>query len=172
MKIKGKTYWFSPQYRSTFSTEDNPKYVVEITNLDDATVQRLTDVGARVKQGEGTKEEWGSYVSAKSKFPIRVIDTQKNLVSKEQQYGNGTGIIASVELIPLSKQWQKEDMKVSLGARTVMITTLVEYVSTKTSSKYDDEFDAEDIEGGFVAESVESSSDSSIDDDDLDDLEL
>ena len=148
IKLKGTLWYYTPNKRSSFSTEENPRYEIQLGNLEDfkenADVLKMLDLmGANVKAKEGL-EDRGKFITGRSKWPISTIDSQKNPVSKDLGIGNGSVAYALFELYPTPKS---QISNYGFGIRKVQIIDLVEY-EKEHKDPTDDIFAVED---GYVA---------------------
>tara|TARA_Y100000593_G_C4228426_1_gene295688 strand:+ start:531 stop:947 length:417 start_codon:yes stop_codon:yes gene_type:complete len=117
------------------------KYQMDICQLDKNTVKALQDEGLEIKQGEGEKAHKGFFITAKTKLPPKVMDSQKNIWPSEKLIGNGSKVKVSVN--PYSWTFKgKNGISASLTA--LMVLNLEEYQNS--------ELDAED---GFVLDTDE-----------------
>lgn len=163
IKLKGTLWYYTPDRRSSFSTEENPRYEVQLGNLEDfkenaESLKMLDLMGANIKEKAGM-EDRGKFITGRSKWPISTIDSQKNPIPKELGIGNGTVAYALFELYPTPKS---QISNYGFGIRKVQIIDLVEYEKKDKEDK-DDIFDVED---GYVAseEAVESTEVDDLDD--------
>lgn len=167
-KIKGRLQYFTPDRWNSFSTKENPKYEVQLTNIEEfpenkEILQAFKILGAATRK-QDRAPEWGETLTGRSNYPIPTIDAKKNPIPKDLGIGNGSIAYVLFELYPTPNSNHSE---YGFGPRKVQILELVEYEKTDKDSKADDIFGEED---GFAAEvSEEDEAPFNTQDDDLDD---
>lgn len=118
-RLNATAYWASTVQPNTMSGD----YQLDLCNLSGGAVRKLEEVGVEPKTGEEKREVQGQYVTAKSKFPIKVYDNDGNEL-KGVKIGNGSKVIATVR--PFS--WTFKNKKgISLGVLKLVVTELIEY---------------------------------------------
>ena len=115
------------------------KYQLDCTNLSPAAVAALKGIGLspRVRQD---KPEKGTFITGKSKQPIRIVDLQGNEVTAK--IGNGTKAIVTMGTYPNKF---KNDGSVLPALRKVVVTELVEYEAVEDADDIGIEAMADDI---------------------------
>ena len=130
MIVRGTAMWASVFDKNTLSD----KYQIDICNLDKDTVKELEKAGMNVKKGDGEKADKGSFITAKSTFPPKVMDKGKRRWDEDTKIGNGSAVKCSIDLFEWSMNGKNG---VSAGIKAVMVTNLIEYEG-------DDELEAEE----------------------------
>lgn len=105
-------------------SEMSQKYEVTLGKLHDKIISELEDAGVNVRIGEGKKEDFDSFIVARSKFPIKVMDAAGNLWNPDVRIGNGTYAKASIHTYDYSYKGKRG---VGVGINAVMILELQEY---------------------------------------------
>lgn len=139
MIVSGTAKWASVLEPNSMSS----KYQVDICQLDKKTVKELEEVGITVKVGEDDKADQGSFVTAKTVRPPRVMDSKKNPWPTDKKVGNGSKIKVSIN--PYDWTW-KGKSGVSASLNSVMVVNLTEYTGGG------DDLDEED---GFVLDDAD-----------------
>jgi hypothetical protein len=120
MIVRGTAMW-----ASVFDGHPNAlsgKYQIDICNLEDETVTELEESGVTVK----TDEHKGMFVTAKGKYPPKVMDSAKSLWDKDDRgvIGNGSTVKASCRPYP----WTfKGTSGMGLGLNQLMVLKHVMY---------------------------------------------
>lgn len=132
MVIDAVAYW-------SFTSEPNKmsgKYQVDLGQLDDATVQKLSVMGVSVKNkaDKDGKNTRGNFVTGKSKFPIMVVDADKKEMDPSIKIGNGSVVRAVVQPYAYSQMGKSG---VALGLQTLQVTKLVELSTVNSLSILD-----------------------------------
>lgn len=108
--------------------DDNGNYQIELTNLSPKAVEALESIGVEALSNP-EKPEKGMYIRPKSKYPIKVLDSDGDVITTA--IGNGSKAKAVIG----SYAWQFKAKKgVSPSIKKIVITDLVEY------NEGDDEF--------------------------------
>ena len=139
MIVSGTAKWASVLEPNSMSS----KYQVDICQLDKKTVKELENVGITVKIGEGDKADQGSYVTAKTVRPPRVMDSKKNPWPTDKFVGNGSKIKVSIN--PYEWKFQGKS-GVSASLNSMMVVNFIEYTGGG------DDLDEED---GFVLDDAD-----------------
>ena len=119
LEIKGQLFYCADMVRFNQFTEEKKKYVAHIGQLDDQTVETLTNMGIHV----GTHDVKGRFIDCKSKFVQRAFEKNGGELDP-LTIGNGTKCTA--EVAPY--QWKfgnKSGFNASLKKLTV--TELIKY---------------------------------------------
>lgn len=131
IKISGQLYW--NKYLTEFNThfnEDNTKYECTLCHLSDAAVQKLEELGVKVKN----KPEMGNYIVAKSKYVFEPVDEDGNKLDPKT-FGNGTQAIALVTSY-------RHKMSAKFGAapsiKKLIVTKVVAYEGDEDKAEDDD----------------------------------
>ena len=116
VKLKADIYWC----QHDVINEMSGKYQLNLCNLSDAAVAALEAAGISTLEKEGQ----GKYITCKSSNPIKVFDTDGDMVT--EKIGNGSKCKAIVE----AYNWTYKNKKgVSPSLKKIVITDLVEYGS-------------------------------------------
>ncbi len=131
IKISGQLYW--NKYLTEFNThfnEDNTKYECTLCHLSDAAVQKLEELGVKVKN----KPEMGNFIVAKSKYVFEPVDEDGNKLDPKT-FGNGTQAIALVTSY-------RHKMSAKFGAapsiKKLIVTKVVAYEGDDGKAEDDD----------------------------------
>ena len=149
-KLMGKVNYFTPTRRSSFSDAEDPKYEIQLCNLETfdynkETLAKLDGMDTKIRE-EDKYADRGRFVTSSSSYHISTLDSQKKPIPEDLPIGNGTEVIAIFEVY----HTPKGKFTFGLGIRKVQIVNLVEY--EKKESKEDvlaNLFD--DVDGGFIA---------------------
>jgi len=136
MIVRGTSMW-----ASVFDGHPNAlsgKYQIDICNLEEDTVSELEESGVTVK----SDEQKGRFVTAKGKFPPKVMDSSKSTWDKDDRgvIGNGSTIKASCRAYP----WTfKGNSGMGLGLNQLMVLKHVMYEEDLEAEEMEEEFDDE-----------------------------
>jgi len=120
-----KVLYATLYYPSLYEVNDmSQKYEVTLGNLHSDTVDELENADVNVRIGEGKKEDFESFIVARSKFPIKVLDAAGNPWNPDVRIGNGTYAKASIHTYPYNYKGKKG---VGIGVNAVMVLELQEY---------------------------------------------
>ena len=126
VKIKANVMWAF----MTRVNEMSNKYQLDLTNLSDAAVKALEEMGIEVKEKEGH----GKYITCKSAKPIRAFDEEGKEI--EEDVGNGSKAKAIIS----SYEWKYKNKKgVSPSLKKLVITDLVMFSGGGSAKISDDE---------------------------------
>jgi len=114
VKLKATLFWCQHNKVNDMSG----KYQIDLGELSDAAVQALEEMGIDVKEKEGQ----GRYITCKSSKPIKVLDTDGDLI--EEDIGNGSKAKAVIS----SYEWKYKNKKgVSPSLQKIIVTEHVEF---------------------------------------------
>lgn len=114
VKLKADIMWAQVDKPNDLSN----KYQLNLCNLSEAAVIALEEMGISVSEKEGQ----GKYITCKSSNPIKIFDTDGDLVT--EKIGNGSKAKAIVD----AYSWTYKNKKgVSPSLKKIVITDLVEY---------------------------------------------
>lgn len=117
IKVKGEIMWAFTNKPSDMSGS----YQVDLCNLSPAAVDALEEVGIAARRRED-KPEKGFFVTAKSKYPITVLDKDGDPIT--DQVGNGSKGIGVVSVY----EWKyKNKSGKSLSIGKLIVTDLKVY---------------------------------------------
>ena len=139
MIVKGVAEWACVHSPNQLSN----KYQIDICQLDKKDIKTLEDRGVTVKNGSGDKAGKGSYVTAKTVRPPKIMDAAKNAWPSTIMIGNGSTVKCSVT--PFEWVFQKKS-GVSVSLNAVMV------LDFKDSGMSSVDLDSED---GFVLDDLE-----------------
>ena len=126
-----KVLYATLYYPSLSEVNDmSQRYEVTLGNLNNDTIDELESAGVNVRVGEGKKEDFESFIVAKSKFPIKTMDAAGNPWNPEIRVGNGTYAKASIHTYDYNYKGKKG---VGVGVNAVMILELQEYKPNSSS---------------------------------------
>lgn len=132
VKVAGQLYW--NRYLTEFNThfnEENTKYECTLCHLSDAAVEKLSELGIKVKH----KPEMGNFIVAKSKFIFEPVDTDGNKIDSKV-FGNGTQAIALVSSY-------RHKLSAKHGAaptiKRLIVTKVVEYEGSGEEAAQEEE---------------------------------
>ena len=83
--IEGKAYWSKLNKKDEYSD----KYQMDIGNLSEETKELLKENGVKVKNKE---DDRGDFITARSKFSVPVMDSDKKTFNAETLIGNGSSV--------------------------------------------------------------------------------
>jgi len=114
VKVKGEVFWsrHSEPY-------DDGRYGMDIGQLSEKAVQKLQEEAMLDVKHKDLQQ---FYVTCKSNYPIRVLDTEGNTISSK--IGNGSKCVAIIDPYAYNYKGKKG---VSAGVKEVVVTELVEY---------------------------------------------
>ena len=115
VKVKGQVFWsrHSEPY-------DDGRYGVDIGQLSEAAVEKLQDDAMLDVKHKDTQQ---FYVTCKSNFPIKMVDSEGNDI--EGKIGNGSECVAIIDPYTYNYKGKKG---VSAGLRgQVVVTNLIHY---------------------------------------------
>ena len=92
MIVKGVAEWACVHSPNQLSN----KYQIDICQLDKKDIKALEDSGVTVKNGSGDKAGKGSYVTAKTVRPPKIMDAAKKEWPNTIMIGNGSTVKCSV----------------------------------------------------------------------------
>ena len=122
-------YWPNLYERNRMSG----KFQVDLAQLSDAQVEKLEDMGIKVRN-KGNEEE--NFVTAKSaKYEIKPYDTSGNEL-KDVTVGNGTKATVLFD----TYEWKSPtgNKGVSLSIKKLVITDLVEYAAAESEDEVEE----------------------------------
>jgi len=129
VKVKADVFWCQHDKVNEMSN----KFQVNLCNLSDAAVAAFEGMGISVQVGEDKKADMGKYITCKSSNPIKIYDTDGDLI--DGQIGNGSKCKALVG----SYDWTYKNKKgISPALRKLVITDLVEYAAGGSLDDSDD----------------------------------
>jgi hypothetical protein len=118
VKVKADVYWCQNNKVNDMSG----KYQLNLCNLSDAACDALESMGITVQVGANKKSEMGRYIVCKSEAPIKVFDTEGDLI--EGAIGNGSKAKA---LVGTFSWTHKNKPGISASLSKIVVTDLVEY---------------------------------------------
>ena len=139
MIVKGVAEWACVHSPNQLSN----KYQIDICQLDKKDIKALEDSGVTVKNGSGDKAGKGSYVTAKTVRPPKIMDAAKKEWPNTIMIGNGSTVKCSVT--PFEWVFQKKS-GVSVSLNAVMV------LDFKDSGMSSVDLEAED---GFVLDDLD-----------------
>ena len=122
-------YWPNLYERNRMSG----KFQVDLAQLSDAQVEKLEDMGIKVRN-KGNEEE--NFVTAKSaKYEIKPYDTSGNEL-KDVTVGNGTKATVLFD----TYEWKSPtgNKGVSLSIKKLVVTDLVEYAAAESEDEVEE----------------------------------
>ena len=121
VKVKGEVFWsrHSEPY-------DDGRYGMDIGQLSEKAVQKLQEEAMLDVKHKDLQQ---FYVTCKSNYPIRVLDTEGNTISSK--IGNGSKCVAIIDPYAYNYKGKKG---VSAGVKEVVVTDLVAYNPGSTSN--------------------------------------
>ena len=126
VKIKGVAYWASLTKVNSMSG----KYQVDISNLSEAAVKALEDLGLTILH----KDQQGFYITCKSNYEIFAVDPSGDRI--EGMVGNGSEVVAVISTFP----WQFKNKKgLSASIKKLVVTKMVKYDKDDTAAVDDGE---------------------------------
>ena len=114
VKVKGEVFW--SRHSETY---DDGRYGMDIGQLSEKAVQKLQEEAMLDVKHKDLQQ---FYVTCKSNYPIRVLDTEGNTISSK--IGNGSKCVAIIDPYAYNYKGKKG---VSAGVKEVVVTELVEY---------------------------------------------
>ena len=132
VKVAGQLYW--NKYMTEFNThfnEDNVKYECTLCHLSDAAVEKLTELGIKVKN----KPEQGNYIVAKSKYLFEPIDEDGNKMDAKT-FGNGTNAVA---LVTSYRHKMSGKFGAAPSIKRLIVTKVVPYEGAAEAVQEDEE---------------------------------
>lgn len=127
--IKGTAYWAHVHSVS----KESDKFQINIGNLDKPMIKILEDRGVSIRDRE---DEQGKFITAKSTYAPKVIDSQKQQLASSVLIGNGSKVNVKVSFY----DWKyKGKSGIGCGLQAVQVVELVEFKSASL-----DDFDKVD----------------------------
>jgi hypothetical protein len=124
-----KVLYATLYYPSLYEVNEmSQKYEVTLGNLHSDTVEELENGGVTVRTGEGKKEDFESFIVARSKFPIKVLDAAGNPWNPDVRIGNGTYAKVSIHTYDYNYKGKKG---VGIGLNALMVLELQEYTPNR-----------------------------------------
>ena len=116
------------------------KYQVDCTHLTDEQIAQLEKDGLEIKEcdKEGDKNR-GKYITARSNYPIRVVDNAKREL--DVNLGNGTIANVAYNAYPWTFKGKKG---VGMGCQALQVLKLVEAPSGLDEFEEEPDFDGDD----------------------------
>ena len=84
--IEGTAYWSKLNVKDEYSN----KYQMDIGNLSEETKELLKENGVKLKSKEN--DDRGEFITARSKFAVPVMDSDKKPFDSESLIGNGSSV--------------------------------------------------------------------------------
>ena len=128
--ISGKAFWTKLNRRDEYSD----KYQMDIGELSEKSKDVLSSHGVNLKNKE---DDRGEYVTARSKYIVPIIDSDKRQVDLETLIGNGSEVKAKVAFNKTHGFVDKNGT--SLYLNKVQVVSLIEF-------RQDTDFDDDDDE--------------------------
>ncbi len=116
--IEGKAYWSKLNKKDEYSD----KYQMDIGNLSEETKELLKENGVKVKNKE---DDRGDFITARSKFSVPVMDSNKKTFNAETLIGNGSSVKTRVAFNKSHPMVDKYGT--SLYLNKVQVVDLVKY---------------------------------------------
>jgi len=126
--IEGTAYWSKLNQKDEYSN----KYQMDIGNLSEETKELLKENGVKLKNKD---DDRGEFITARSKFTVQVMDSDKKPFDNETLIGNGSIVKARIAFNKTHPMVEK--FGTSLYLNKVQITDLVKYGNE--DSDFDDE---------------------------------
>lgn len=114
VKVKGQVYW--SRHAEPY---DDGRYGMDIGQLSETAVQKLQDEAMLDVKHKDLQQY---YVTCKSNYPIKVVDTEGKEI--DGKIGNGSECVAVIS--PYSYNY-KGKKGISAGVLEVVVTNLIEY---------------------------------------------
>jgi hypothetical protein len=114
VKVKGQVYW--SRHAEPY---DDGRYGMDIGQLSETAVQKLQDEAMLDVKHKDLQQY---YVTCKSNYPIKVVDTEGKEI--DAKIGNGSECVAVIA--PYSYNY-KGKKGISAGVLEVVVTNLIEY---------------------------------------------
>ena len=108
------------------------KYQVNLSNLTPAQIESLEDEGCSVRTKDN-QPEMGTFITAKSSYPIKVVDTKGNLIN--DLVGNGS--VADVLFTTYSGK-NKFGSYAGISVKKIILKELVSYSEEETDEEVDE----------------------------------
>ena len=108
------------------------KYQVNLTNLSASQIEALEEAGLAVRTKE-EQPEMGTFITASSQYPIKVVDTDGNLI--DDLIGNGS--VADVLFDTYSGK-NKFGPYCGISVKKLVVTDLVAYESKVTDDEVEE----------------------------------
>ena len=143
MIVKGVAEWACVHSPNQLSN----KYQIDICQLDKKDIKTLEDRGVTVKNGSGDKAGKGSYVTAKTVRPPKIMDAAKNTWPSTIMIGNGSTVKCSVT--PFEWVFQKKS-GVSVSLNAVMVLDFKDAGMSSVDLDSEDGFVLDDLEIGTL----------------------
>ena len=128
--ISGKAFWTKLNRKDEYTE----KYQMDICELSEKSKDVLSSHGVNLKNKE---DDRGEYVTARSKYIVPIIDTDKRPVDQETLIGNGSEVKAKVAFNKTHGFVEKSGT--SLYLSKVQVVNLVEFKKRDTDFDDDDE---------------------------------
>lgn len=145
LKVHGKAYWACVHRPNELSG----KYQVDIALTDNKLINELKELGLNVKE---SNDERGNYITAKSNFPIKVVDSAVNAIPDTVLIGNGSKIIASIKAYPYNFKGREG---VGAGLQGLQVVELVEYGNSDSDFMPTDGFRVTNTAGAVSDDDIE-----------------
>ena len=117
--IEGKAYWSKLNKKDEYSD----KYQMDIGNLSEETKELLKENGVKLKSKDN--DDRGDFITARSKFSVPVMDSNKKTFDAETLIGNGSSVKVRVAFNKNHPMVDKYGT--SLYLNKVQIVDLVKY---------------------------------------------
>ncbi len=114
VKVKGEVFW--SRHAEPY---DDGRYGMDIGQLSEKAVQKLQEEAMLDVKHKDLQQ---FYVTCKSNYPIKVVDTEGNEISSK--IGNGSKCVAVIDPYAYNYKGKKG---VSAGVKEVVVTELIEY---------------------------------------------
>jgi|TARA_R110001583_G_scaffold81851_1_gene217855 hypothetical protein len=139
MIVKGVAEWACVHSPNQLSN----KYQIDICQLDKKDIKALEDSGVTVKNGSGDKAGKGSYVTAKTVRPPKIMDAAKKEWPNTIMIGNGSTVKCSVT--PFEWVFQKKS-GVSVSLNAVMVLDFKDAGMSSVDLEAEDGFVLDDLD--------------------------
>lgn len=127
--IRGKAFWTKLNRKDEFSE----KYQMDVGNLAEKSKDVLISHGVHLKNKE---DDRGEFITARSKWIVPIMDTEKQLIDNDVLIGNGSDVKVKVTF--------NKNHPFSEKHGTSMYLTKVQVVNLVTFSNDDDDSDFDD----------------------------